>query len=343
MSERRARGDRDDIDAMKKKNIPPTSQTTSPPPDDGLHILLVEDDAAAAALVRELLALAAPASCTVTHVPRLAAALAALRNDAVDAVLLDLNLPDAQGLHALTMLRATAPRVPVVILSANADGELARQGVQAGAQDYLVKDRVTPEGLLRALRYAIERQRSQERLTYLAFHDALTGLPNRALLENRLDHALASARRQRERLALLFLDLDGFKEVNDGLGHEAGDRLLAAVAARLSGCTRSSDTVARLGGDEFVVLLPGADATAATVVAAKTLATVGAPYILDERNSVSVTASIGIGLYPDDGADGSALLRRADEAMYAAKQRGKNAYTFARDGGDQRAMSGIGA
>ena len=329
---------------MEHSNSPLPPLGESQPIDDSpLRVLLVEDDPAAAALVRELLALAATAPVALTHVTRLGTALAHLADGENDAVLLDLSLPDAQDLQALTMLRAAAPRVPVVILSANADEELAREGVQAGAQDYLVKGRVTPEDLRRALRYAIERQRGQEHLTYLAFHDALTGLPNRALLEDRFGQALAHARRTGSHLALLFLDLDGFKAVNDRQGHDVGDALLQEVAARLAGCTRGSDTIARLAGDEFVALLPGADEMAATAVAAKVLAVVGVPYHLPGLAAIALTASVGISVYPDDAVEASALLRRADAAMYGAKRRGKNGYLFAGDGASLGTASEAGA
>lgn len=293
-----------------------------------LRLLLVEDDGAAARLVRDFLSAAAQ-PVTVTHVTRLTAAVAHVVADAArpDVVLLDLILPDARGLHALSVLRAAAPHLPIVILSANDDETLAMQGVQEGAQDYLIKGRVAPDTLARALRYAVERQRGRDRLTYLAFHDALTDLPNRTLFDDRMRLALADAQRRRRPLAVLFLDLDGFKGVNDALGHEAGDLLLREAAARLIGCTRGSDTVARLAGDEFTVLLPDADAATAEAVAAKIVDIVGSPYTLDGR-AARVTVSAGIALYPDHGRSAPAIISAADMAMYAAKRRGKNGYAF---------------
>jgi diguanylate cyclase (GGDEF)-like protein/PAS domain S-box-containing protein len=169
-----------------------------------------------------------------------------------------------------------------------------------------------------------EHKRTEERIRHMAQHDALTQLPNRALLQDRIEQAVAQARRGRERLALLFIDLDRFKTINDSLGHAAGDRLLQDVAARLRGCTRATDTVARIGGDEFVVLLGRLkEVEAARHVAQKILDALGAPFAL-EGHALQVTPSIGISVYPDDGADADTLLRNADAAMYHAKQAGRN-------------------
>ena len=165
-----------------------------------------------------------------------------------------------------------------------------------------------------------------ERISFQAYHDALTGLPNRALLVDRIGQALAGARRRSHGAAILYLDLDQFKRVNDTLGHAAGDALLRDVAARLSGCLREDDTVARLGGDEFVVLLPEVqEAAGATLVAEKLLETVARPCLI-EGHELHVTTSIGIALYPEDGADAATLLREADAALYRAKERGRNIY-----------------
>jgi diguanylate cyclase (GGDEF)-like protein/PAS domain S-box-containing protein len=171
-------------------------------------------------------------------------------------------------------------------------------------------------------------KQSTARLDYLAHHDALTGLPNRLLLTARVDHALARGTRSGSRTALLFMDLDGFKAVNDTLGHLAGDGLLQAVAQRLSRCVREQDTVARLGGDEFVVLLEGLSGPAdAALVARKVLNALARPFVLQTGEAL-VTASVGIAMHPDDAGDLAGLLERADAAMYRAKQRGRGRYAF---------------
>ena len=171
------------------------------------------------------------------------------------------------------------------------------------------------------------RARAQQALD-LAHHDALTVLPNRVLLEDRLTRAMAAARRHRHRLAVLFLDLDRFKLVNDSRGHAEGDRLLQSVAQRLVACVRDSDTVSRQGGDEFVVLLPEiAHAEDAAVSAKKIGAALAATHTVGSHQ-LELTATIGISIYPDDGPDAETLVRRADTAMYCAKNRGRNTYQF---------------
>lgn len=171
-----------------------------------------------------------------------------------------------------------------------------------------------------------ELKESERRLEFLAYYDALTRLPNRALLADRLRLAIARAERQKTLLAVCYLDLDGFKSVNDLLGHAAGDQLLNAVAERLRRCVRGDDTVARLGGDEFVVLFGGlGGAEECEHAVARLLRTLAMPHALDDR-SFEVTASIGVTLYPLDDSDADTLLRHADQAMYRAKQMGRNRY-----------------
>ena len=173
---------------------------------------------------------------------------------------------------------------------------------------------------------------SEERFHHQALHDPLTDLPNRVLLHDRLGQAIASARRDthHEPVALLVLDLDRFKEVNDTLGHHAGDRLLQEVGMRLRGALRESDTVARLGGDEFAAVLPGADAAAAALAAATLQAALELPLLLEGRE-LSLAASIGIAAYPAHGADADTLLRHADIAMYAAKRAHRGTVTYTPD------------
>jgi diguanylate cyclase (GGDEF)-like protein/PAS domain S-box-containing protein len=172
-----------------------------------------------------------------------------------------------------------------------------------------------------------ERKRAEERISYLAHHDALTGLPNRALFTELLNHALENGRRHSRSFAVLFVDLDRFKVINDTLGHEAGDNLLRQIAQRLSEVLRSSDVVARLGGDEFVVLLQELAAGQVEQVAQKILAALMTPVPFNGTES-RITASVGIALYPADGADEQTLMKHADIAMYQAKQEGKNTFSF---------------
>jgi diguanylate cyclase (GGDEF)-like protein len=167
-----------------------------------------------------------------------------------------------------------------------------------------------------------------QRVEYLAYHDGLTGLPNRSMFSKLLSQRINEAHRYHRRLAVAFLDLDRFKQINDTLGHEAGDQLLQEVAKRLRACVRESDTVARLGGDEFVVLLPElGDATYAASVAQKILSVIAKPFTLI-GHEFRITASIGISAYPEDGLDEQTLTKNADIAMYQAKAEGKNNFQF---------------
>ncbi len=173
-----------------------------------------------------------------------------------------------------------------------------------------------------------ERKASESRVRYLSEHDFLTGLPNRFLFQDRVSQAIVHCVRHGGRLAILFLDLDRFKPVNDKFGHEAGDRLLKEVAERLRGCVRAADTVCRQGGDEFVILVEAIDhAEDAAQVAEKVIARVAEPYDID-GNQATVSASIGIALYPEDGRDMQTLIRAADTAMYQAKEHGRNTYRY---------------
>jgi diguanylate cyclase (GGDEF)-like protein/PAS domain S-box-containing protein len=172
------------------------------------------------------------------------------------------------------------------------------------------------------------RKEVEERIRHLAQHDALTDLPNRSVLMLRLEQLIELADRSKDRIAVLFLDLDGFKHVNDSLGHETGDLLLQTVARRIRSAVRHSDTVARIGGDEFVILLSGLHhPDEAAGVAGELLAAIGRPLMFKDQE-LRVSASIGIGMFPDDGTRASDLIRNADTAMYRAKNNGRNRYEF---------------
>lgn len=176
-----------------------------------------------------------------------------------------------------------------------------------------------------------ERKRMEEIIRQMAYHDTLTSLPNRKLFDDRFAVALVNAHRNKELLSIMYLDLDGFKYVNDTFGHRVGDRLLQCVAERLKRCLRESDTIARLGGDEFAVLLPGvSQAGNVAQIAGKIIDSVKQPMEI-EGKEISVTTSIGIALFPNDGDDIIKLLKHADDAMYLAKENGKNNYRFFSD------------
>jgi diguanylate cyclase (GGDEF)-like protein/PAS domain S-box-containing protein len=423
------------------------------------RILLIGQDSADAETIRAALAEVKGWNYSVEWVRQLSAGVERLNTGQIDAVLLDLVLPDGQGRETLEQLWSAAPDVPILILCDQGGESLAMQAVERGAQDYLLKTHLDSCTLRHALRSMIERKAAAEALfvekeraevtlnsigdavlstdisghvtylnvvaesmmgwtrqdavgrpltevfhiidgetrepvpnplalavqenktvgltancvlirrdghevaiedsaapihdrrgrvtgavivfhdvsgaramslqmSHLARHDVLTDLPNRLLLNDRLAGAIASARRYRRQLAVMFLDVDQFKHINDSLGHEVGDQLLRSVAEQLTRCVRSSDTVSRQGGDEFVVVLSEMDqASHAVVSAAKILAAVAEPHRI-AGYELHITASIGVSVYPDDGPDAETLLRNADLAMYHAKEHGRGRYQF---------------
>jgi len=425
----------------------------------GHRILLIGRDAADAETIRAALAETQGRTFSVEWVRHLSAGVARLKTGQIDAVLLDLFLPDGQGLETFEHLWQVAPEVPILIVCNPRDESLAMQAVERGAQDYLLKTHLDRYSVRHALRNMIERKAIAETLfveqqraevtlnsigdgvlstdvaghvtylnvvaekmtgwtrqhaagrplaevfhiidggsrepapnpmvravqenktvgltpncvlirrdgyeaaiedsaapihdrrgqvtgavivfhdvsavramslqmSHLAHHDPLTDLPNRLLLHDRLAQAIELGRRHRRQLALLFMDVDRFKHINDSLGHEVGDQLLLSVAAQLTRCVRSSDTVSRQGGDEFVVLLSEmVHASDAIATATKILAAVAEPHRVADHE-LHITASIGISVYPTDGHNAETLLRNADIAMYHAKERGRGRYQF---------------
>jgi diguanylate cyclase (GGDEF)-like protein/PAS domain S-box-containing protein len=432
-------------------------------------LLLVEDNPGDARLLREMLNDQGLNETEMTHVARLSEAEKHLESNKVDIILLDLGLPDAHGLSAVRRAHAVAPRVPLVVLTGMDDELLAAQALQEGAQDYLIKGQIEARGLMRALRYAIERKAMEEALfvekeraqvtlncigdavactdssgniTFLnlvaekmtgwslqqasglpmaevlrildagsrettpnpmeiavgqnqtvhlplnsilirrdgfeipiedsvspihdregnptgavivfrdvsaaramalqivhsAEHDFLTGLPNRMLLNDRLSQAITLAPRHFKKVAVLFLDLDGFKHINDSLGHPTGDKLLQSIGKRLVECVRGSDTVSRQGGDEFVVLLSEVERSEDTAITARRMLQAVAEAHSIDQHDLHVTTSIGVSVYPDDGLDAETLIKNADTAMYQAKENGRQSYQFFKPAMNVRAV-----
>ncbi|HUP62403.1 MAG TPA: EAL domain-containing protein [Thermoanaerobaculia bacterium] len=422
------------------------------------RLLLVEDDPGDAVLLRSMFNEQRSPGTELIHVGHMSAAETYLSEHAADVILLDLGLPDAQGLETVRRIRAAAPRTPLVVLTGLEDDSLAVEALQEGAQDYLVKGQIEPHGVLRALRHAIERKSVEEalvqekqhaqimldcigeavvctdisgnitflnlvaknmsgwswqeaagrpmaetlrivdatsretianpmalatasrsvhlpsncilirhdgveipiedsgssiyhregqpagavivfhdvsavramslELTYSAQHDFLTGLPNRLLLNDRIHQAIALAPRHNKHVALLFMDLDGFKHINDSLGHPIGDKLLQCIARRLVDCVRASDTVSRQGGDEFVVLLSEADHWEDIATTARRMLHAVAEVHSVDQHDLHITTSIGVSVFPDDGLDAETLIRNADTAMYQAKENGRQSCQF---------------
>jgi diguanylate cyclase (GGDEF)-like protein len=292
-----------------------------------MKILLVEDDSDDAEFLRVSLG-QHNGSVNVTRTGQLSDAATALDNERFDVVLLDLNLPDGRGAECVEKIQEADSLVPIVVLSGHGDEDYAVEILNRGVQDYLVKWEGDGRIILRAIRYAIERKRAEVKLNYLARYDSLTRIPNRQYLRDQLDHATLRALRGSRTMALLLLDLDRFKIVNETLGHEAGDALLRDVVQRLTSSVRDVDLLARLGGDEFAVLLEDVEGPLDIEAVARSIG--GAfqePFQVGGRE-VSVTASIGITVCPVDSTDPVALLNNADIAMYQAKEQGRNTFKF---------------
>lgn len=290
-------------------------------------ILLVEDSDADADLMVALLAPEFPAR-GVTRVTRLKDALEKVHEGEFDLILTDLGLPDARGFDAVTRLQAAAPASAIIVVSGVNDDGLAQQVVELGAQDYLVKGAMTAPLARRTLRHARERKRVERRLMQLAHYDQLTGLANRTTFHERISQAVTRSRRRGNHFAVMYIDIDRFKVINDSLGHDAGDVLLEQVGRRLARSVRDYDTVARLGGDEFAVLAD--DLTSpieAEDVARRIMHAFAAPIEI-EGQEITVTCSIGIALYPDAALSIADLVKCADRALYQAKRRGRNRFSF---------------
>jgi diguanylate cyclase (GGDEF)-like protein len=284
-----------------------------------LHILLVEDSAAQARFIQQTLReMSSPRPFEVDWADGLEKALGQLAAGAYDLVLLDLVLPDSEGLATFTSLHLAHPEVPVIVLSGAGDEDIALRAVSEGAQDYLAKGSLSPELLTRAIRYALERHRALEELRLVALMDELTGVYNRRGFLFLAEQHLAVARRTGTPVTVLFVDVDGLKNINDSAGHEGGDAVLAEVARLMTATFRESDVIGRIGGDEFCAVL--IDEGHGPSTAAERLRRA-----IDERNAVSsvpYTLSCSIGTVehrPDATSTISTLLRRADQAMYDEK------------------------
>jgi diguanylate cyclase (GGDEF)-like protein len=290
-------------------------------------ILLVEDDSDDAEFLRLSLA-QHNGSAHVTRTCLISDAVTTLENERFDVVLLDLNLPDGRGAECVEKIKKADELVPIVVLSGHGDEDFAVEILNRGAQDYLVKWEGDGRIILRAIRYAIERKRAEIKVNYLARLDWLTCIPNRQYLRDELVPATTRAVRGRRTMALLLLDLDGFKAVNETLGRATGDALLREVVQRLRGCIREGDLLARLGSDEFGVLLEDVEGPLeAEAVARKIGEAFQEPFQVGGQQ-VSVTSSVGITLSPIDGTDAMALLDHAETAMRRAREQGGGTFKF---------------
>jgi diguanylate cyclase (GGDEF)-like protein len=311
-----------------------------------VKILIADDDEAMRRLMRETLV---DAGHAVVEAKNGEEALEKFLDNRPDAVFLDASLSGMDGLEVCRSIRRMSggEHVPVLMVMASGKEDLIRRAFEEGATDFISRPfdgtllGCRAQYLLRAaqvtrgLRQRLDRLQTgpalpanDARLNYLAYHDALTGLPNRLLFQDRFQHAVAKARRSGRKVAVLFLDLDQFKRINDSLGHDIGDKLLQKVAERIRCGAREEDTLARLGGDEFVLLLE--DVTQVNtigIVASKILSSLAQTFEVGSFQ-LYASASIGIGIYPDNGESMEELLRCADIAMYRAKDLGRNTLQF---------------
>lgn len=303
--------------------IPPVPSGPRLPPLMPSRVLLVEDNEVDVALVRAQLAASAGKGCKLTAVGRLSDALTHLSATGTDCILLDLSLPDAEGLATVEGLLEVAPEVPIIVLSGLADDGVTAAALSEGAQDYLIKGQVDAGLLWRSIRYAAERKRAELELRHQALHDPLTGLANRALAMDRLQVAISRLRRGEGALALLLVDLDRFKWVNDSLGHPAGDELLVAAARRIETAVRPPDLVARLGADEFLVMCEELNGEAAALaIAERVRESLSADFCV-AGETVRLSASLGFVTAREPSAEAEELLRAAGVALHRAKELGK--------------------
>ena len=308
-----------------------------------INVLLVEDSVADAELIFAHLDMHdARRDVDLKHVKRLSEAVEVISSSQFDVVFLDLGLPDSSGLQGLEKIREIAPSLPIVVMTGLADESVSLKALKTGAQDYVVKGRFDGKSLVRAARHAIERQQllvkldeRRESASFQATHDKITGLPNRTFLEAKVRELIQNSASEREHrkggvrepwqgaVAILFMDLDGFKNVNDTYGHAVGDSVLREVAARLQLQVRETDFVARQGGDEFVVLVNPARSREEVEGVAKRI--IDAIVAIDQVDNcdIDIATSVGIASYPQHSQDADELMQFADAAMYSVKRDGK--------------------
>lgn len=292
---------------------------------DRVKILLIEDDYLDAQIFQSLLSRVDDIEIRVTHVKRLTEARAVFVSGQYDLIVSDLMLPDSLGLQTISNIKLFAKEIPIVAVTGSKDETMATQAIHSGADDYLVKGSIDAHLLGRVIRYAIDRKIIQLEVQKLAQIDTLTGLLNRHSFEPKLQKSMQRTERKGFKTALLFLDLDFFKSINDDYGHQAGDAVLSSTADRMVRSIREQDYAARFGGDEFVLVLEDVQSEAmATNIANRVLAELKKP-VYFEGDNIALTASIGIYIY--DGLTAitaDEILNRADSAMYRAKKDGRN-------------------
>ena len=302
-----------------------------PPVSEQIRVLLVDDDESTAILVRSLLGKLKQARYVLEWRGTAAAGLAALVGERWDACLLDYHIGDDSGFDVLKAALQRNVTTPIIMFTSGAGTDVDLVTVRAGAADYLLKTELSGSLLSRTIRYAIERSRLLNEMRALARHDHLTGLLTRREMDRVLDEELLRSHRYGHPVALILLDVDHFKQVNDTHGHVTGDAALRWVASIVTQCVRDTDRAARYGGDELAVLLPETDHVGATVLAERIRARVAStgvelpPDAAPGGTTIPLTLSIGVAALPGSTASTpSEFIGRADAALYQAKRNGRN-------------------
>jgi diguanylate cyclase (GGDEF)-like protein len=296
--------------------------------DSGLemiNVLLVDDDDIDRESFKRMLSKSKTSKFHIDESSDFVGAIELLEKNDYAACLVDYNLTDRTGLELFEAFKKTSLDSSIILLTGLEEDFIANEAMEAGASDFLSKDDLTAKLLERTIRYSIHHKKMGKERDYLAHHDSLTGLVNRALFFNRLNHQLERIQRHAEGSAILYIDIDSFKSINDTYGHEFGDSVLKGFAQRLSESVRSCDTISRLGGDEFVMLLENLDQANAHLVSQKILKSFDRPLLIDSSN-LYVTVSIGMKFFKAGNLTANQLLVQADQALYVAKHEGKKTY-----------------
>lgn len=293
-----------------------------------VRILFVDREQGEYLLIAEILSHIRHVEYELVWCNQLENALTQILSHEFDVVLLDYYWGEASARDLLNAARVQICHTPIVVMTDEMETEVDSEAIRVGAADYLIKGQIDHLLLERSLRYAIERKKTEQHLTRLAHYDPLTDIPNRILFCDRLEHAIHLSERDGTSFTLMFIDLNGFKQVNDNFGHDAGDMIIRICAERLSGCLRRSDSVARMGGDEFTLLMQNIGShTDVAHIAEKVIQAIAQPAEIN-GHLVVVGCSIGIAIYPQAGRDADTLLKHADMAMYRAKQEEGSSYRF---------------
>jgi len=290
-----------------------------------MRILLVEDNPGDAALLRRYLDEKGP-ECELEIVDMLQSGIDRLYQGGIDVVILDLSLPDSTGLDTLKKVKEYFNTIPVIVLTGSEDEETGASAVNEGAQDYLIKGQIDGDILRRAIRYSVERQKTETKLRHQSITDSLTSLYNRRGFEVVAKQQAKVAVREKRALWLIYADLDDLKKINDTFGHQEGDRAIVHAAGILQASCRNSDIVARMGGDEFAVLLINSDDENAANFQARLMKNLDT-FNAEKEGKAKISFSLGMAKFDPDkpGISIEGLLSKADQAMYADKMAKKNA------------------